>query len=233
MDDMSQQSRRLVAIREQDATVTIVLDGNEQYEVARDAMPASLPEVGGSVDSPLLAVIRSAAERKQVARRVWRLLDRRLRSAGAMKQRLHEEGFTAEAVDGVLAQFEERGLYSDRRFAEAFCRDTLARRPVGRHYLLAKLRGQRVAAQLARSVVQEYLPAERERELALAAAERRWRREHGEVNPRITARVVRFLVGRGFPGGLASQAAFATAPRSGDENTAGENSIDHREDEQR
>ena len=160
-----------------------------------------------------------------------------------MKQRLREEGFTAEAVDGVLAQFEERGLYSDRRFAEAFCRDTLARRPVGRHYLLAKLRGQRVAAQLARSVVQEYLPAERERELALAAAERRWRREHGEVNPRITARVVRFLVGRGFPGGLASQAAFATAPRSGDaasgdvdsgdENTAGENSIDHREDEQR
>ena len=213
---MNDRSRQLVAIRAERGSVTLVLDGGEIYEIAPDAVPDELPAVGGSIDSPLLVVIAQAAQRKRVARRVLRLLDRRLQPMAALRRKLREEGFDDGPVADVLAQLEERGMHSDRRYAEAYCRDTLLRRQVGRLYLRAKLRAKGIAAELAKNVVAAELPRERERELALAAAARRWRRERGPSDHTTKARVARFVVGRGFPAPLAREVAWSTAPRAQD-----------------
>lgn len=214
---MDDRSRQLVAIRTDAGSVTLVLDGGESYEIAPDSVPAALPEVGGSVSSPLLAEIRRAAQRKRVARRVLQLLDRRLLPMAVLSRKLRDDGFDPPEVANVLAQLEERGLHSDRRYAEAYCRDVLLQRPVGRLYLEAKLRAQGVAADLARQVVAAELPGERERVLALKAAARRWARERGRCDARAKARVMRFVAGRGFAAALARKAAWATAP-SADES---------------
>ena len=211
---MNDRSRQLVAIRAEGGSVTLVLGGGETYEIAPDAVPADLPAVGGSIDSPLLAVIEQAAQRKRVARRVLQLLDRRLQPMLALRRKLREEGFDEGPVADVLAQFEERGLHSDRHYAEAYCRDVLLRRRVGRLYLRAKLSAKGIAAELAQSVVAAELPRERERELALAAAAQRWRRERGPSDQIAKARVARFVVGRGFPAPLAREVAWSTAPRA-------------------
>ena len=211
---MNDRSHQLVAIRAEGGSVTLVLGGGEIYEIAPDAVPAELPAVGGSIDSPLLAVIEQAAQRKRIARRVLRLLDRKLQPMVALRRKLRGEGFDEGPVADVLAQFEERGLHSDRQYAEAYCRDVLLRRRVGRLYLRAKLSAKGIAAELAQSVVAAELPRERERELASAAAAQRWRRERGPSDHAAKARVARFIVGRGFPAPLAREVAWSTAPRA-------------------
>jgi len=213
-----------------EGVVTLTLSGGERLELAPDALPADLPAAGQPIGSDLLARLRLAAQRKAIARRVFALLDRRLWTEARLRARLAADGFEPDAVAAVLAQFAAEGLVSDRRYADAYCRDTLARKTVGRLWLLARLEAQGVPAGVAAEAVGAALPAERERASAEAAARERWGRAgSGGSGPRgretgglrgrgagpaaARARVARFLVSRGFAPALARLAAAATAPR--------------------
>jgi SOS response regulatory protein OraA/RecX len=203
---------RLLACRLENGAAIVTLDDGEILEVAAGALPQDLPPVGQPLSPDLLERLREAAERKCIARRVFQLLDRRLYPLAALRRLLTGEGHAPEAVAAVLDEFAARDLHSDRRFAEAYCRDTLRRRPVGRRYLLAKLREQQVATDVAEAAVAATLPAEQEEDLAREAGRRRWARERDPGDPAALARVMRFLAGRGFAPGLASRAARATIP---------------------
>jgi SOS response regulatory protein OraA/RecX len=125
---------------------------------------------------------------------------------------LTERGHSAEAVDAVLAQMQEQGLYDDRRYAEAFCRDCLLNRAVGRRYLVSKLREKQVPAPVATAAVAATLDDDTEQDLALQAASTRWKRQRDPADPKSLAKVVRYLQGRGFPAGLANRAARSERP---------------------
>lgn len=202
---------KLIRLEEQPGAVVVHLDSGESLEVAPQAVPPELPAVGGSISSPLLLVLRQAAARKAVARDLFRLLDRKLWTTRRLRGKLLDLDHPEEAVDAVLERAQDQGLHSDRIFAEAFCRDALRSRKVGRAWLEARLRQKGVDSALAADVSAQYLPSELEDELAAAAAEQRWRRERGR-DQRALARVQRFLLSRGFPGGLASRAARAAKP---------------------
>jgi SOS response regulatory protein OraA/RecX len=203
---------RLLVCRLENGTAIVTLDNGEILEVAAGALPGDLPRVGEPLSPDLLGCLRDAAERKRIARRVFQLLDRRLYPMAALRRLLSGEGHAQDAVAAVLDEFAAKDLHSDRRYAEAYCRDTLRRRPVGRRYLLAKLREQQVVADAAETAVAATLPAEREEELAREAGQRRWARERDPGDPAAMARVQRFLAGRGFNPGMASRVARATAP---------------------
>jgi len=108
----------------------------------------------------------------------------------------------------------EQGLYSDRRYAEAYCRDCLLSRAVGRRYLVRKLREKQVDGALAATVAAEILDPETEKELAERAAVTRWRKLRGPADYKALAKVVRFLMGRGFDTGLANTMARRTQPEA-------------------
>jgi regulatory protein len=207
--------RILTGLDEQPGRVVIRLDDGEILEVAPDALPADMPDVGGSLGSPHLHALRQAAARKQAARQLFALLDRRLQSRARLRRKLIEAGHSEEAVAAVLDQAEATGLHSDRQFAEAYCRDTLGAKSVGGRWLENKLRQQGVPADLASEVVREALPRDRERALAGRAAATRWRREHAR-DARALSRVQRFLAARGFPAGLCRDAARAARPPEAD-----------------
>jgi len=214
---VTEEPIRLAAMHQEPGTVRLVLDSGEVLELAPEAVPKRLPEPGGSLDSPLLTELRFAAERKKVARRVFAILDRRLPPVARLQRKLQDEGFSDEAVDAVLEQLATRGIYSHRRYAEAWCRDCLLTRTVGRRYLEAKLREKGVPAALAHDVAAEALDSETEEELADRAARQRWRRLGGASDRRAEARVVRFLQGRGFDVSRAWRATRRTRP-PGDAN---------------
>jgi len=193
-------------------TVVVSLSNGERYELATASLPAAMPRVGGRLTSPLLAEIESAAQRKLAARAVFRMLDRRLHAMATLREKLLAKGFGSEIVEAVLTQLTAKGIHSDRRFAEAFCRDTLRRGPRGRQYLLAKLWEKGVRGDDADAVLEQELPRSREAALARRAARTRWERHRGDVDERAISRVIRFLAGRGFPAGLASSVARQTAP---------------------
>ena len=203
---------RLLGVRREGESIFFALDTGENLEVAAASVAGLAPEVGRTLSPDVLQVLREAAERKLVARRVLSLLDRRLLPVARLRSKLLEAGYRPEAVETVLDQMADRGLYSDRHFAEAWCRDCLSTRGVGRHYLLAKLRQKRIPADVARAVVGEILDPEAEAGLAHREAQRRWARLQGACDRRAEARVVRFLQSRGFPGSLAGRAARAMRP---------------------
>jgi len=203
--------------RREDGAVTITLSDGEILTVAAAAVGGDLPAAGEEIPAEVLARLRAASERKAVAQRLFALLDRRLYAVAALRRKLGEEGFSEPAVSDVLAEFAAKGLHSDRRFAAAYCRDALARRPVGRFYLLARLRERRVDRAAAESAVAEILTQAWERELALAAGRRRWRRVKDPRDRAAVAQVIRFLQSRGFSASLARKAAYETAPGREDE----------------
>lgn len=206
------EEARLLDLRTETGSVHLVLDTGHQYELAPGSVPAGIPAPGEVVPPPVLAQIALAAERKIVARRLFAMLDRRLQPVARLRDKLVERGHSEEAVVAVLTQMREQGLYSDRRYAEAFCRDCLLNRKVGRRYLVQKLREKRVDPDLAATVAAETLDSETEAELAVQAAQTRWERLRGPSDYKALAKVVRFLVGRGFAVGLANQAARQTRP---------------------
>jgi len=205
---------RLLDVREEAGVVHLALDTGHRYELAPDSVPTGVPAQGEVVPTPLLAQIALAAERKIVARQVFAMLDRRLQPVARLRGKLLDRGHSAEAVNAVLEQMREQGLYSDRRYAEAFCRDCLLSRRVGRRYLVRKLREKQVAGELAAEVAAVVLDRETETELAALAASERWRKLRGPVDYKALAKVVRFLVGRGFETGLANRAARKARPDS-------------------
>ena len=190
----------------------MALDTGHRYELAPGSVPAGMPALGAVVPVDLIREIALAAERKVVARKVFAMLDRRLQPVARLRGKLTDRGYSSEAVDAVLGQMKEKGLYCDRRYAEAFCRDCLLSRAVGRRYLERKLREKQVDGSLARTVASEVLDRETEIELADRAAAARWRKMRGPADYKALAKVVRFLVGRGFDMGLANTAARRAQP---------------------
>lgn len=212
--------RLLLAVRHEPGTVVLVLEGNEELELAAEAVPADLPKPGSTLAADLLADLRLAAERKRTARRVFGILDRRLVPPGRLRRQLAEDGHHPAAVEAVLEQMAGRGLYSERIFADAWCRETLRAKEVGRYYLESRLRKKGVSAGAAKASAAEALDRDAEAASARRAAVARWRRLSGPVDRRAEAKVVRFLQGRGFGGGLAARAMRATRPdRDAEEET--------------
>lgn len=215
---MTEEQRVLAAVREEQGSIWVTLDGGEVFELAPGSVPDRLPAVGESVSSPLLDEIRLAAERKQVARRLFAMLDRRLSPPARLRAKLVDEGFTEQAITAVFHQMAESGLYSDRTYAQSYCRDCLRGKTVGRRYLENKLREKRIDPAVAAAVAAEFLDNDTEKELALAAARTRWRRERGTDPRKAEAKIVRYLAGRGFP----IQVAAGAARQAGREHQEGE-----------
>ena len=201
-----------MSIREEAGSVVVCLDDGQVLEIAPASLPEGVPAIGERVPAPVHRALALAAERKQVARRVFAMLDRRLQPVARLRARLVEKGYSEEAVDAVMERMSAEGLYSDHRYAEAFCRDCLLNRAVGRRYLVNKLREKQVPGDVASTVVAEILDDDAERGLARRAARTRWRRQRDPGDRSSLAKVVRYLQGRGFAAGLAHEAARAERP---------------------
>jgi len=207
----------LISVDEIEHGVRLNLSDGETLELAAESLPPALPVAGEVVPPALLDDLREAAARKRIARRLFTLLGRRLHTRRTLSRKLREEGYPATAIDAVLERFAAEGIHSDRRFAEAWCRDTLRARPVGRRYLENKLRQQGVDADLAALVVGEQVDPEDDRQRCRQAAAKWWRRQRGAADLRALSRGQRFLRGRGFSPALSNQVIRATAPdREGD-----------------
>ncbi|MFH1843412.1 MAG: regulatory protein RecX [bacterium] len=219
---MSAPDPILQACQRADGTVTLCLSNGEILEVAPAVLAGAMPQLGEPIPAELLGRLRLAAQRKQIARRLFRILDRKLHPVAVLRRKLVDEGFDSHEVETVLAEFAAQDLFSDRRFAEAFCRDTLRRRPVGRRYLFARLHERQVAPDVVDAVVAELLPADLELELALVASRQRWAKIPGPADRNNEARVFRFLLNSGFPAGTARRAARdgaePSADKAGEEN---------------
>lgn len=128
------------------------------------------------------------------------LLNRRDYSSSELAAKLREAGYHPSVADEVVARFVEVGLLDDRRFAELFARSKAAA-GWGRIKIKRELARRGVDATQLEGWPSGYLE-EDESETAFALASRR--RLSGKND---FQKLVRFLCGRGFPMGVAMDAA--------------------------
>lgn len=128
------------------------------------------------------------------------LLNRRDYSSSELAAKLREAGYRPSVADEVVARFVEVGLLDDRRFAELFARSKAAA-GWGRIKIERELARRGVDATQLEGWPSGYLE-EDESETAFALASRR--RLSGKND---FQKLVRFLCGRGFPMGVAMDAA--------------------------
>ncbi len=210
--DLPEGEARLLGVDRVGRTVIVTLDDGRSFELDQDSVPAGLPPVGRTVPAEVVAGLNAARERKLAARDLMTMLGRRLLPVAKLRRKLMDRGHSPDVVEQVLELMQVKGLCSDRQFAEAYCRDTLRDRPVGPRYLVAHLRSRQVPSEVAREAVAAVLDGEQEKELALQAAVSRWRRLSGPADAASLARVVRYLLGRGFSPGVAHTAARLARP---------------------
>ena len=128
------------------------------------------------------------------------LLNRRDYSSSELAAKLREAGYHPSVADEVVARFVEVGLLDDGRFAELFARSKAAA-GWGRIKIERELTRRGVDATQLEGWPSGYLE-EDESETAFALASRR--RLSGKND---FQKLVRFLCGRGFPMGVAMDAA--------------------------
>lgn len=128
------------------------------------------------------------------------LLNRRDYSSSELAAKLREAGYHPSVADEVVARFVEVGLLDDERFAELFARSK-AVAGWGRIKIERELARRGVDATQLEGWPSGYLE-EDESETAFALASRR--RLSGKND---FQKLVRFLCGRGFPMGVAMDAA--------------------------
>lgn len=185
-----------VDIGQKDAVVS--LSNGEKYELATEHLPPALPSEGQKISREILSKLTDAAERKVIAKKIFKILDRRLQSIFRIKQKLVDDGHNGELIDKVLKKFEEVGLISDEIFSKAYCRDTLLGKTVGKMYLISKLTKFGVPREIANSTVQELFTDELELELCEKAAIKWWHKKCKGDYYNDRQRCQRYLSSRGF-----------------------------------
>ena len=128
------------------------------------------------------------------------LLNRRDYSSSELAAKLREAGYHPSVADEVVARFVEVGLLDDRRFAELFARSKAAA-GWGRIKIERELARRGVDATQLEGWPSGYLE-EDESETAFALASRRHLSGKNDFQ-----KLVRFLCRRGFPMGVAMDAA--------------------------
>lgn len=189
----------------QAGTITVRTSDGATYEVAPSAHELQGLRVGQRLSSEVVYGLQFAAARKRAAKAALKLLDRRFYSSSRLRSRLCQKDFPQEAVDAVLEQLAQQGLLDDRRFAESWCRDQLARKPVGPRWLRSGLHDQGVTSEAIDIVLDSLFPAGRERE---ACAEALASRHYSLDDDKGKARAIRFLNSRGFSPSLARELVF-------------------------
>ena len=147
----------------------------------------------------------SRGKRKDIHERALGLLAVRQRSRRELERRLVQAGFEPDAVEAELGRLEQVGLIDDAAFAAAVVESRMGARGESRRAVGVKLQQAGVDRDVAQAALDEAPEGEQDRADRLAQA--RAARVSGLDPAAGFARVSGFLMRRGYPPGVARQAA--------------------------
>lgn len=163
-------------------------------------MPSSARRTAGSGDRG-----DRPSKRKDIHERALGLLAVRQRSRRELERRLAQAGFERDAVDTELGRLEQVGLIDDAAFAAAMVESRMGARGESRRAVGMKLQQAGVDRKVALAALDEAPDTEQDR--ADRLAQTRVARVSGLDPATRFARLRGFLMRRGYPPGVARQAA--------------------------
>ena len=139
----------------------------------------------------------SRSDDEQAARDTClRLLSRRARSAGELRERLRTGGFSTDVAEGVLSNLEDAGLIDDEEFARSWVAGRKAAGGASRRRIAWELRRKGVDRDLIERVLREEMDDRTELGQAAQLARKKLRGQR--VDGKELSRLRRHLLGRGF-----------------------------------
>ncbi len=146
--------------------------------------------------------------------RALKYLSMREHSRMELRRKLAPHAESAEQVEQVLAELEQRGFLSEERFAESVVHRKASRYGLAR--VKVELAQHQLPEHLTREVTAQLQATEVDRALAL------WQRRYGQLpsTPEEKARQMRHLAGRGFSGDTIRQ-VFRRAQELADDEGSG------------
>ncbi|HJP15001.1 MAG TPA: regulatory protein RecX [Nitrospinota bacterium] len=154
--------------------------------------------------------------RERLEASALRIVTLRSHTRAELRKKLRAKKYPGEDIDTLLDRFERNGYIDDGAAARSWVRRRLQARPMGRRAMAAELRGIGVSTEIAEAALAEGYGEGGEAESALRAAEKRLRVLDGK--DKLRDRLLRFLMGRGFPAGVCIRAvedALASACGTG------------------
>ncbi|HUX13093.1 MAG TPA: regulatory protein RecX [Spirochaetia bacterium] len=172
----------------------ILSDGSSFFVSATTWQALGLPD--GTVVTPAWVenVVREA-ETERARERAISLLARREHSCAELLRKLLQRGFDADSAARAVAALAEAGYANDSRFADAWIRSRLQRRPQGRAALRAGLSRAGVDRETAEAAIDRIISDDRDTfDRAIARAAERLERSGNLDSHALT----RKLITRGF-----------------------------------
>ena len=152
-----------------DGRVRIRLTNGSSFFVSTEFADAKSIMPGLEISLELHRGITIESEKLEAYFKGVALLGRRDHTVVELERKLKKRGFGAESVALTLKTLQKAGYLEDRRYAEAWARNRLERRPEGYLRLAAGLRQRGVSREIITSVLDEIL-TEEESQKALARA---------------------------------------------------------------
>jgi len=149
--------------------------------------------------SALSMPIRKTKPPESAPAAAFRLLGRRDYSREELRRKLSGKGFPAGEADGVLADFERRGLLDDSKLAQRLAQLYSREKLWGPRKVLAKLSQRGVPFHLAKDVVEQESPVETTQDRLREALNLKLRRTDPQaLSPQEKRRVANYLRQKGF-----------------------------------
>jgi len=130
------------------------------------------------------------------------LLARRELCEAQVRQRLARREHGPDEIDDAGARLRADGSLDDARTARAFARTETRLHHRSRRWVLRRLHGLGIDAEVAEAAVREVFEDLDERALLEAALDRRLRSGASLADPRVERRLHRYLIGQGFDAAL-------------------------------
>ena len=136
------------------------------------------------------------------------LLGVRPRSVAEMRKRLLVKKFSVAEVEKTIDKCIEFKYLDDKQFAKIVCESMLSRGNSGKKAIINKMRNFQLARDIITQTIEEYLPEEKELEIAKEAM----KKKIGQLKKRGIAKelwyrkVGQYLMGRGFSGDVVREA---------------------------
>ena len=152
-----------------DGRVRICLTDGSSFFISTEFADRNAIRSGLEVSEELYTAIAANAEELRAYKKGLELLGRREHTAFELSRKFKERGYSQPVSAVVLTKLQKAGYLDDRRYAEAWVRSRLKRRPEGYSRLAAGLARRGVDRRTVTAVL-DAMFTEEESEKALAAA---------------------------------------------------------------
>jgi regulatory protein len=179
----------------------IEVDGEPFCSVHEDVLVRFRLHKGMEMDRHQLEEILAAEEYNKVRMAALRFLSYKPRTACELRQQLERKDFSAKMICQVIAEMEKSGYLDDRQFARQWVNERMHGKGYGSRRLKQELMRKGIDLSLIDEALTE-VDQDKERQLAMQVAERRYLRIGREPWPTVERRLGQYLLRQGYSMGV-------------------------------